>query len=161
MSFHRLAFYSKNETHFVDEESGEFLAAVASACAKGNPEDSLTGALLFNQDYFVQVMEGDAASISKQLWALTNDQRHSTMTILVAEAVDSRLFDNWSVGFADSSDRSAALYLRFGTSPTLDPTVMSPADVVTLVNEFVRAEHGSLLKRPGRNTKTPSAGSSA
>lgn len=146
MSPHRIVFYSRNETKFTGSTMKEFVRGVLDSCARHDRSSGLTGALLFNESFFVQVMEGDATALSAKMWSLAEDKRHSLMVIMAAGCVPKRSFLTWSVGYAGRSEALDRLYLRYGTSPSLDPTTMTAEGVMALMEEFMAAHAGQFVK---------------
>jgi hypothetical protein len=146
MYLHRIVFYSKNNIVSAGVSMKELTKDILDSCARYDRHSTLTGALLFNEEYFVQVMEGHRDQISEKMWSLAEDRRHSSMVILGSGRVDRRKFLTWSVGFAGHSEEIDALYLQFCASRTLDPTTMAAECVVNLMSEFVHGDHGQFVK---------------
>ena len=146
MTLQRIVFYSTNNTPFTDELINDLAEGILESCVRHDPNGDLTGALLFNERYFVQVMEGDRIALAAKMWALAADKRHSTMVMLSADDIERRTFARWSVGFAGRSVASERLCLRFGASRTLDPTTMTGRAVLDLLTEFAQADQGPFVK---------------
>ena len=104
-------------------------------CAPG-----VTGALLFNEDLFAQVLEGPLEAVEQIFEQIQRDQRHSDVTILESGPAVERDFPEWSMAFAPMN-RTAA----FGTTiPTFDAAIANPSDagkqVLTFLHEVVVQE---------------------
>jgi hypothetical protein len=155
MPLHRIVFYSSNETSFSSSSMRDFVRNVLESCSRHEALAGLTGALLFNEHFFLQVMEGDKVAISQRMWRLAQDERHSLMVILAAGAIPRRAFLTWSVGYAGRSDELDKLYLRYGPAPKFDPTHMIATSAVDMVEEFVRADHGQFVKHAEPHTLHP------
>lgn len=84
------------------------LHEIASRARAKNELEGITGALLFVEDSFVQVIEGKDAVIEKLLAALRADTRHRDITILMDRNVPSRDFQNWSMGMITISEEKKA-----------------------------------------------------
>ncbi|MFC7053516.1 BLUF domain-containing protein [Hansschlegelia quercus] len=146
MPLHRIVFYSSNETKLTSSSMRDFVRDVLDNCARLEAISGLTGALLFNERFFLQVMEGDKVAISEQMWKISQDERHSLMVILAAGAIPRRAFLTWTVGYAGRSPELDKLYLSYGPAPKFDPTRMTAASAVDLVQDFIKAEHGQMVK---------------
>jgi hypothetical protein len=59
----------------------------------------ITGMLLFADDSFIQVLEGDKEAVEAVFASIVRDARHQGVTALVRENIASRDFSNWSMGF--------------------------------------------------------------
>lgn len=79
-----------------------------------NPEAGVTGALLFNEDWFVQLLEGDREAVHATYNRIAEDPRHEAVELLVDMANAARLFPEWSMGFVGDAP---AMRQRFGDSP--------------------------------------------
>lgn len=79
-----------------------------------NPQVGVTGALLFNEDWFVQILEGGRAAVHATFHRIAQDPRHEGVELLVDMAVPERLFPDWSMGFVGDAP---AIRNRFNASP--------------------------------------------
>lgn len=67
-----------------------------------NSKNGITGLLLHAPNgRFIQLIEGDADKIDALFARICSDRRHDSVSILLDEDVDDRLFPNWEMGFAD------------------------------------------------------------
>lgn len=155
MSLHRIVFYSRNETTFNAGSMRDFVRGVLESCSRHDHLSGLTGALLFNEHFFVQVMEGDPASLSEKLWTLAKDDRHSLMVLLQAGEITKRSFVTWSVGYAGRSPALDRIYLAHGPTAKLDPMNMSASGVTDLIEEFIRSDRGQFVKHAAAHDVHP------
>lgn len=76
-----------------------------------NADLGLSGALLVWEDTFVQVLEGDEATVRDLYATIAADPRHESVVLLDADTVDDRVFARWSmahVSDAEGADLPAA-----------------------------------------------------
>lgn len=146
MSLHRVVFYSRNETTFSAGSMRDFVRGVLDSCSRHDQQSGLTGALLFNEHFFVQVMEGDHVALSEKLWALAKDDRHSLIVLVSAGEIATRSFLTWSVGYAGRSPELDRIYLRYGPVAKFEPAGMSAAGIVAMVEDFIRGDKGQFVK---------------
>jgi hypothetical protein len=59
--------------------------------------------LLFSDGNFFQVLEGEPAAVEKLYEKLHQYKRHVQVTLIVKEAIASRSFGDWSMGFSSIS----------------------------------------------------------
>ncbi|MCG7755463.1 MAG: BLUF domain-containing protein [Nitrosomonas sp.] len=59
----------------------------------------MTGALMFNREYFAQVFEGVHDQIQETFERIQCDPRHDDVVVLDFEPVDARRFSRWSMGY--------------------------------------------------------------
>lgn len=141
MYLFRLSFYSDNNMGGGERPVSGEIKAILAACNRYTLASGITGALVFNERYFVQVMEGERSLLSRTLWSVASDPRQKNMVLLSAAPVNERLFLGWSVGYAGHSEYADALYLRHAIIGALDPTRMTAESVENLVAEFVAGEN--------------------
>jgi len=104
----QVLYISKTTRAMSDAE----LHDIASKARMKNEREGITGALLFVENSFVQVIEGKDASIEDLLAALRADNRHRDITILMDRQVRSRDFQNWSMGIITISEEKKADVVR-------------------------------------------------
>jgi hypothetical protein len=104
----QVLYISKTTRAMSDAE----LHDIASKARMKNEREGITGALLFVENSFVQVIEGKDASIENLLAALRADNRHRDITILMDRQVRSRDFQNWSMGIITISEEKKADVVR-------------------------------------------------
>lgn len=64
----------------------------------------VTGMLFYKDGNFMQLLEGDEATVRALYDTICNDTRHSDSTVIVEEPVSERYFPNWSMGFSNLDD---------------------------------------------------------
>ena len=71
--------------------------------ARNNQRDNLTGALVFSDGIFMQVLEGPSKAIDATLARIMEDRRHRSLRILRRETSDSRLFPDKPLAFVSAA----------------------------------------------------------
>jgi Sensors of blue-light using FAD len=104
----QVLYISKSTRAMSDAE----LHDIASKARLMNERQGITGALLFVENSFVQVIEGEDAPIERLLAALRGDIRHRDLTILMDRKVACRDFENWSMGIITISEEKKADVVR-------------------------------------------------
>ncbi|MBH0238303.1 BLUF domain-containing protein [Methylobrevis albus] len=141
MYLFRMSFYSDNNMGAGERPIASEIKAILAACSRYTLASGITGALVFNERYFVQVMEGERSLLSRTVWSIASDARQKNMVLLSAAPINERLFLGWSVGYAGHSEQADALYLRHAIMGALDPSRMTAESVENLVAEFVTGEN--------------------
>lgn len=83
------------------------LQAVDEILAKArdrNASVDVTGALLFTEGRFVQVLEGEKDKVHEIFDRIGNDPRHADVEILSAQYSDRRRFKEWSMAFVGDDE---------------------------------------------------------
>jgi len=68
-----------------------------------NTSNNITGALLYRDDIFMQMLEGDSAVIRNLMKRISKDERHTIVVPLVDRSVASRAFSRWEM-YSDPFD---------------------------------------------------------
>lgn len=70
------------------------------ACARRfNQAHAITGMLLYKDNSFLQVLEGDAGDVAPLYERIRRDDRHIKVKTLFEQAISRRDFADWSMGF--------------------------------------------------------------
>lgn len=149
MPLFQVVFYSRNQIKMTGGSMRDMVRDILAACNRYDRGSGQTGALVFNEHFFFQAMEGERAMISDQLWSLAADNRHSGMVLLSARTVERRAFEGWMVGFAGHSDALDALYMQYGTAPRLDPTDMSVQGAIDMMRAFAVLDASHFVQKSG------------
>ena len=83
------------------------IRSILASAHRNNPPAGVTGALLFNEGLFAQVLEGPVDSVSPIFEIIQRDPRHSDITVLENGEAERRDFPEWSMAFASSKEHSA------------------------------------------------------
>jgi hypothetical protein len=76
------------------------IESVLAASRRNNVRHDITGALLFTDGSFAQVLEGRLADVEATLALIARDPRHGEVTTLEIGPIDRRDFGEWSMAFA-------------------------------------------------------------
>lgn len=63
----------------------------------------VTGALVYTELHFAQVLEGPAPAIEKLMASIRQDQRHTDLTVVAEHKAASRRFGAWEMAYAGPS----------------------------------------------------------
>lgn len=130
----RLVFYGR--TNVKIGESAGMIKNILAAASDYSPASGLTGGLVFNEKYMMEVIEGAREQVSKRLKLLFEDPRIEELTVLAISTVDKRVFEGWAVGYAGRTIDAERLYLKYSPTVDINPTSMSAAAVLDFVREF-------------------------
>lgn len=90
-----LVYLSSATTHFSDDGLTELL----QLSRVNNARLNITGMLLYNDGNFIQVLEGPDDAVRKLYNKIARDPRHSGLTTVIQDIIQTRNFPNWSMGF--------------------------------------------------------------
>lgn len=77
--------------------SSEELGDIARKSAAVNALDGLTGLLLFNGHFFVQVLEGSTSAINAAMERISRDARHHSINVIEQIEIPARNFASWDM----------------------------------------------------------------
>ena len=91
----RLMYRSRNRIPESDRKLE--LGSLFSTARRNNKRAGLTGALLLTGDWFVQVLEGEEATVRAVYDTIARDPRHDQVALVESGPVPARVFGRWSM----------------------------------------------------------------
>ena len=70
---------------------------ILSVSVRNNHKRGLTGALAYEGEHFIQVLEGSGNALDNLLSSLMSDKRHRSVSVLERRRVRARSFGNWAM----------------------------------------------------------------
>ena len=93
-----------------------------------NPKFNITGILLYHNEYFLQMLEGQESDLNRLFAKIEKDSRHRCLYEPLKGVMSERLFSQWSMGLVDLGSQSAIEkidqfkefinYIAYGDNPT-------------------------------------------
>ena len=117
--------------------SPKLLNDILETSRKHNTKHGITGVLVATSDSFIQVLEGGRAQVSETYNAITQDKRHSDVTLLSFEEITQRSFEGWSMGEVTIGHLNPSVLLKHSATLHIDPFGMSGAAVLSLLRDVV------------------------
>jgi Sensors of blue-light using FAD len=75
----------------------EEVESILATSARNNPERGITGLLLFNGRNFLQLLEGEESEVAALMERITQDPRHSGVSVLDRRAIAERACPDWAM----------------------------------------------------------------
>lgn len=82
----------------------EQLLALLQQCLANNRRQGITGMLLYGNQTFLQVLEGEEAVVDELIARIRKDTRHTDMEVLHRAPIEHRQYTDWSMAFKRISD---------------------------------------------------------
>jgi hypothetical protein len=79
--------------------SEQELTDILTVSRDNNERHNITGALLYSEGTFIQLLEGDTETIEKAFAAISKDERHKNIIKLGGGAITKRSFPDWTMAF--------------------------------------------------------------
>lgn len=125
MTVFSLAYFSRSR---VAHDPLARIAAIEDILAASRVRNSMadvTGALLFNEGRFAQVLEGPEGKVREIYASIERDPRHTEVTILSLQHGKARRFGSWSMAYVGRSEQSRKLFQAFAAEGALHPIRLS------------------------------------
>lgn len=129
---HQLIYYSRNTVPGGDRAMLTNLRDIVSASQRNNSRDGVTGFLIFDKTWFIQILEGNLAQVSETYNRIARDPRHMNATVTDARNVSARSFPNWTMGGAMRTPEVEEVYLQHGIGSTIDPIRLKGGQIIAL-----------------------------
>ena len=126
----RLTYISRYNNHNPNDEVKKILAQAQ----QNNARNGITGALVFNHNYFLQTIEGSRPAINNLLRKLIKDDRHFSLQIIECREVDYRRWTKWSMNYLTPSDDNKKHLIKFSAGTTFNPYLMNAAQIIMLID---------------------------
>jgi hypothetical protein len=148
VSLYRLIYRSREVISQVVPDAGtdaglqrELNRLVADARAR-NKADNITGALLFSDAGFAQVLEGQRDVVERTFDRIAMDRRHADVTVLSFTPTQRRSFPDWPLAFCGQTPLVVADPFGYasGAGELSGQKVTTGSDVLRLMERVVTQE---------------------
>ncbi len=99
-----IVYMSFSSKALSETELNGFLATIRQK----NQIQNITGLLLYSDEAFIQVIEGEKDTIHPLFKLISQDARHSSIVKLIEEPISKRNFPSWSMGYRKLEDSNKA-----------------------------------------------------
>jgi hypothetical protein len=117
---YRLVYYSRNCILGLSEEVEAAVHDILRRSQKNNAAVGVTGALMFTDGYFAQVLEGRRQDVERTFERIQLDERHGEVQLLSFEPAPARMFSGWSMAFVGASDAGRAKFGHYAATSGFD-----------------------------------------
>ena len=138
MSLARLIYVSEPQ---LDPAKGSILtqiASIMSSSRRNNKAADITGALVYDESWFLQVLEGDRRAIWETFARINEDERHAGCLLVEMTEAPDRLFRNWWMGLATRDAMTAPAFKPYLVGDVLRADVMSARDILALMSGLAK-----------------------
>lgn len=142
----QLTYSSRNGLTGSAASLNEQLRAILDVSRRNNRRDGITGYLISDGDWFLQILEGDHEKVMAALVRIRFDQRHSDLTVISTREIRNRSFPHWSMGGSVRTPAMQAIFTRRGLE-RIDPVALTAPSILALamdLQDFERAKSPTL-----------------
>lgn len=101
------------------------LDKIFAQCRHNNAAAGITGALMIDPRYYVQVLEGQRSVLTKLLQRIIADPRHTDCTLALFDAISERNFGDWVMRRAELCENARAYLEACGWGAEVEPSRMT------------------------------------
>lgn len=113
--------------------SFDLISGIVKKASEANKELNVTGGLVFNSNYFMQVLEGSQKNVNSLYHKIARDDRHNDLVIISYEQISERLFPNWGMRLATITKENADVYFRYCAESAFDPYQFTSKGALNIV----------------------------
>jgi Sensors of blue-light using FAD len=136
MALTRLIYFSENKIGIA--RRNKQMADLQAVAVDRNRKVQVTGALAYDDLWFVQALEGEEAAVKSTFDRIARDKRHANTKIIKFANVPARLFGEWSMGFAARNAKTDSLFGQHWCNKGMNPSSMTEQGILTLMVELGR-----------------------
>ncbi|WP_423821706.1 BLUF domain-containing protein [Salinisphaera sp. SPP-AMP-43] len=140
-ALYRLVYFSRSDIMAPDEDVAREIDGILERSRHNNETIGVTGALMFDERCFAQVLEGPHAAIQETFERIQCDERHRDVTVLSFDTRAERGFGNWSMAYIGGGTDQQARFSHISQDSDFDPRALD-GDVLyeTLLANMLEAE---------------------
>lgn len=132
----RLTYISCYNNH---NPSGE-LETILKQARTNNESNGITGALVFNHNFFLQSIEGSRPAINELIRKLIKDERHFSVQIIECREIEQRRWTQWSMKYLTPDESNQRQALRFSGGTSFNPYLMSTRQIMMLIDNLSKEQ---------------------
>jgi hypothetical protein len=149
MDLHQLVYYSRNNVGGDDRAHIQHLRDILSVSQRNNRREGITGYLIYDKRWFLQILEGQRARIFATYERIQHDVRHGSLTLVKTGPILQRSFPSWDMGGSMRTPEKQEIFLRYGISSQIDPKRLTAGIILNLAHDlhtFEQQERAALRK---------------
>jgi hypothetical protein len=131
----RLTYYSRSRVGPKDGPAHVHDILIESVA--NNRRDDITGALIHDDKWFAQVLEGPETKVTAAFERILRDPRHCDVRLIRMQPVPGRRFAAWWMACVARGDDNAELFRRHCESECFDPQLMRADRLGDLIEAVV------------------------
>lgn len=138
MAIYSLLYVSKSCLRLPQEEGR--VADIVAVSRRRNVALEVTGALMFVETHFAQVLEGPGAAVITLMESIRADPRHTDLTVIDTETLVRRRFARWTMAYAGPRMLVEAQIVPVLALAAGHGSPFAPGDLIALMLQFASFE---------------------
>ena len=126
-----------------------------------NAEDGITGALVYVDGFFLQILEGPQERVDGLMRRIGRDLRHEDLTVLQAGEVEAAAFTGWTMAYVSATPKQVADWAGLSSTkklPEVWEDIRQDRNRVTQLSAGILAALNAEPKLPGALTQAGQEG---
>ncbi len=142
MPITQLTYMSRNTAPGDGAALDAQLGQILEVSRRNNGRDGLTGYLVSDGTWFLQILEGDNERVMAALVRIRFDPRHSDVRVLSTRQIRTRSFPQWSMGGSLKTPAMRAIFRRHHLERIDPATLTAPATLLLMMDlqDYERAQ---------------------
>jgi len=136
----RLIYFSENHTNNGLNDIREIL----KSARRNNNNHKISGILYHNENFFMQVLEGNREDVSFLFQKITNDSRHENIVIVSVDEAEDRIFKDWGMLYVNESAIPEEELITYLKGSKFNPNTM-PSDQLKQMALGIKSKYASSL----------------
>lgn len=98
---------------------------ILESARANNPGKGITGALCYDDTYFLQCIEGPRTTINQLYKSTLADTRSTDATLLEYSDIHERIFESWSMAYVKADQLTEQIVMKYGADKCFNPYDMN------------------------------------
>jgi blue light- and temperature-responsive anti-repressor len=148
VSVYALTYHSRNRLiGFTLDRTSEVMNILETSRSR-NAEAGVTGALMFNEQRFVQILEGERSAVEETFERIQCDARHTAIAVISRRKEPWRHFGAWSMAYVGRSRQARAYYWYFTRQQDFLWERTDGAVITQLMLNMIDLDDARFLRQP-------------
>lgn len=117
MHYKQIIYCSRNAERMLHAQVHELVEQARTH----NATNGVTGILVFNSQYFLQVIEGMPDAVDALYERIQRDARHAQVQTIIEQHTGTKHWQSWSMGLVVCNTSNEAVFLRHFGAKMFDP----------------------------------------
>ncbi|MFT6501168.1 MAG: hypothetical protein ACJASQ_001280 [Crocinitomicaceae bacterium] len=90
-----LVYYSEANINLTSED----LSGILKTARDFNSKNNISGCLLYHNNEFLQILEGEKEIVLELFALIKTDKRHSNIVLISTDSINEKMFSDWSMAY--------------------------------------------------------------
>jgi hypothetical protein len=136
MNLAHLIYYSRAVLPADSPELPEQLGGILRTSRARNGEEAVTGCLVAEGGWYLQILEGDRKRIFDTYLRILKDPRHRDPLLVELRDIDQRSFPDWMASREAGPEERERVFADLGIAEPFNPALLGPERLVELLMAF-------------------------